>query len=275
MKATSKDSPLFPPLKRVGEKGDNLNPTQRFSNRVEDYIKYRPGYPAEIVELLKSECGLMEASIIADVGSGTGILSEMFLRKGYIVYGIEPNADMRAAGEKLLAKYDRFHSIDGHAEATNLENQTVDLVTAAQAFHWFDVQKARREFQRILKPDGCVALIWNDRETDTAPFLRAYEDLLLQYSIDYEKINHKNVDENAIGRFFNPNSFSTKTFANFQHLDFLGLKGRLLSSSYIPMEGHINYQPMMKDLQELFDPHQASGQVIIEYATRVFCGRLD
>jgi ubiquinone/menaquinone biosynthesis C-methylase UbiE len=252
----------------------DLNPTQRFSNRVENYIKFRPGYPAEIFELLKTECGLTPASVIADIGSGTGILSEMFLQNGNVVYGVEPNADMRAAGERLLAKYDKFHSVNGHAEETTLQARSVNLVTAAQAFHWFDPQKTRREFQRILKPEAWVALIWNDRETDTTPFLRAYEDLLLRYSLDYEKINHKNTDEKAIGRFFSPKSFSTGTVANVQHLDFSGLKGRLLSSSYIPAEGHAKYPPMIDDLLVLFDQYQENGQVIIEYVTRVYYGKL-
>ncbi len=251
-----------------------LNPTQRFSNRVENYIRFRPGYPAALVDLLEVECGLTNASIVADVGSGTGILAEMFLQKGYTVYGVEPNPEMRAAGERLLAKYARFHSVNGRAEATSLASHSVDLATAAQAFHWFDAAKARREFLRILKTGGSVALIWNDRETDAAPFLRAYENLLRRYSIDYQKINHRNVDENAIAKFFSPGAFSIKTFANFQHLDYTGLKGRLLSSSYIPTAGHINYQPMMKDLRQLFDKHHVDGHVTIEYTTRVYYGNL-
>jgi len=253
----------------------NLTPTQRFSNRVENYIKYRPGYPADVIDLLVAECGLTESASVADIGSGTGILTEMFLKRGYTVHGIEPNPDMRAAGERLLANYEQFHSVSGTAEITHLESQSVVLVTAAQAFHWFDPEKARREFQRILKPKGWVALIWNDRETDTTAFLRNYENLLLRYSIDYEKINHRNVDENAIGRFFNPNSFFRRTFANLQHHDFIGLKGRLLSSSYIPTEGHGQYQPLMDELHTLFDQHQVDGRVTIEYITRVHYGRLD
>jgi SAM-dependent methyltransferase len=253
---------------------ETLNPIQRFSKRVENYIQFRPAYPAAVVDLLETERGLTNAAIVADVGSGTGILTEMFLKRGYTVYGVEPNAEMRAAAERLLAKYHRFHSVNGRAEATTLASHSIDLAAAAQAFHWFDAAKTRREFQRILKAGGSVALIWNDRATDTTPFLRAYENLLLRYSIDYQKINHKNVAEDAIAQFFSPGVFSTKTFANFQHLDFAGLKGRLLSSSYIPTEDHVAYQPMMTELRDVFDKHQVGGQVIIEYTTRVYYGKL-
>ena len=156
------------------------DPTKRFSNRVENYIKFRPGYPGAIIDLSREECGLNRQSIIADIGSGTGILSELFLKNGNRVFGIEPNAPMRGAGEKILERYSNFTSINGAAEATTLSDNTVDFVVAGQAFHWFDQRCARAEFSRILKPSGWVILLWNERRIDSTPFLRAYEQMLLK-----------------------------------------------------------------------------------------------
>src|SRR5262245_47734188 len=184
--------------------------TQRFSSRVENYIKYRPGYPSGIIEALRSECGLTSGSIVADVGSGTGILTEMFLRNGNLVYGIEPNREMRDAAERLLKGYPRFHSVAAQAEETTLDDASVDFISAGQAFHWFDREKARTEFARILKPQGWVALIWNERVTTTTPFLVAYEQLLKDYSTDYEQVDHRRIDEDVIRDFFGSDQFRLK-----------------------------------------------------------------
>src|SRR5512146_1480557 len=181
-----------------------MDSKERFSSRVDAYIKYRPGYPAGVVETLRDECGLAPASIVADVGSGTGLLARILLGYGCRVYGIEPNAEMRAAGERLLEGYPLFTSLGGSAEETGLPDASVDFVTAGQAFHWFDPLRAREEFQRILKPRGWVALVWNERRLDSSPFLEAYEGLLQTYGIDYNQVNHRNVEEDpqAIPRFF-------------------------------------------------------------------------
>ena len=154
--------------------------TQRFSDRVENYIRYRPSYPAQVLETLRSECGLSASSTVADIASGTGIFSRLLLEDGNRVYGVEPNREMRQAAERLLADFRGFMSIAGTAEATTLPDQSVEFATAAQAAHWFDLPKARKEFARILKPQGWAVLIWNERCTDTTPFLREYEELLLR-----------------------------------------------------------------------------------------------
>lgn len=253
---------------------NQLSPTRRFSDRVENYIKYRPDYPEKILVPLRAECGLSEVSLIADIGSGTGILSELFLKKGNTVFGIEPNAEMRTAGEKRLAKYNRFISVNGTAEATTLANHTVDFVTAAQAFHWFDREKSRREFNRILKPNGWVVLIWNDRKTDST-FLKAYEKLLLTHSLDYEKVDHRQIDDRVISSFFGSTNFRVATFENDQHLDYSGLQGRLLSSSYVPNESHPRYTAMIENLMTIFNKHQVNGKVTIEYETKMFYGKLN
>ena len=250
------------------------NPTLRFSSRVENYVKYRPGYPTGVVDTLTKECGLNPNSVVADIGSGTGILSELFLKNGNRVFGIEPNRAMREAGEQLLGKYSDFTSVDGTAEATGLADCSVDFVTAGQAFHWFDRERARKEFARILKPNGWVALIWNERLTDTSPFLRAFEDLLQRYGTDYAAVDHRNVDTDAITAFFAPQPFTLRKFENRQVFDYDGLKGRLLSSSYTPEPGHPNHPPMLEALRALFDKHQIGGKVSFDYATLLYFGRL-
>ena len=249
--------------------------TQRFSSRVENYIKYRPGYPNEVVETLRNECGLTSDSIVADVGSGTGILTEMFLRNGNAVYGIEPNREMREAAERLLKDYPRFRSVAARAEETTLDDAGVDFVTAGQAFHWFDREKTRREFARILKSQGWIALIWNERVTITTPFLVAYEQLLKDYSIDYEQVDHRRIDDDVIRDFFGSGQFRLKQFKNVQVFDYEGVKGRLLSSSYAPENGHPNYEPMLAELEKIFQAYQDEGRVVFEYITQMYYGQLN
>ncbi|MGH7902191.1 MAG: class I SAM-dependent methyltransferase [Thermodesulfobacteriota bacterium] len=250
-------------------------PTKRFSARARYYNKYRPGYPKEIIDLLRSECGLAPSSIIADVGSGTGILSEMFLKRGNVVYSVEPNKEMREVAEELLSEYYNFRSVAGSAESTSLKDRSADLISVGHAFHWFDVNKSRVEFSRILKPGGWVALIWNERRTDTTPFLRAYEDLLLNFGTDYKQVNPANFGYGVFSAFFSKNGFQIKVLENIQTFDFEGLKGRLFSSSYVPMDGDPNYETMMDQLQHIFLEFQKDGKVIFEYDTKLYWGRLE
>jgi ubiquinone/menaquinone biosynthesis C-methylase UbiE len=249
---------------------DSLN---RFSSRVEDYIKYRPGYPREVISLLSAECGLTPGSIVADVGSGTGILSELFLQSGNTVFAIEPNGEMRAAGERLLKGCANFRSLAGQAEATTLGAKSVDFVTAGQAFHWFDQQQARREFVRVLKPQGWAVLIWNERRLDSTPFLRAYEDLVLEFGTDYQQVRHERVEKD-LPSFFAPEECKHADFENLQQFSFEGLQGRLLSSSYTPTSDSPRYRPMLERLREIFLAHQKSDTVIVEYDTKVYYGHL-
>jgi SAM-dependent methyltransferase len=249
------------------------DPTQRFSSRVENYVRYRPGYPPEVLELLRQECALTADSLVADVASGTGMLTRMFLENGNRVFGVEPNDDMRKAGEQLLAGYPRFNSVAGTAEATTLPDHSVDIVTAAQAAHWFDHEKARREFVRILRPGGWTVLVWNERRTDSSAFLRAYEAMLLAHGTDYQDVRHERTTS-AIAGFFAPSSYQERVFEMVQEFDYAALEGRLLSSSYTPQLGHPNYEPMLKELRRLFETHQVKGRVSFEYDTRVYYGRL-
>ncbi|MBL0050471.1 MAG: class I SAM-dependent methyltransferase [Bacteroidetes bacterium] len=250
------------------------NSLNRFSSRVENYVKYRPHYPVELISFLKGKKILTSKSVIADIGSGTGISSELFLKNGNVVFGVEPNMEMRKAAEKSLAVFSNFKSVDGTAEETTLENQMVDIIVAGQAFHWFDLEKCKIEFKRILNPKGTVVLIWNDRRTQSTPFLIGYENLLQTFGTDYREVDHKNIDEKVFNNFFGEGNFKSKTFENFQHYDYDSLEGRLLSSSYVPNEGHHNYQPMINALKELFIHYQHDNTVTIEYDTIVYYGKL-
>lgn len=250
------------------------DPTERFSTRVADYVKYRPGYPAAVLRLLEAECGLSPSSVVADVGSGTGILSELFLKNGNRVYGIEPNREMRAAGERLLSSYPNFVSVDGRAEATTLDDASVDFVTAGQAFHWFDPPRARVEFKRVLRGGGWVVLIWNDRRTTGTPFLEDYERLLLEYGTDYKGVSERYAEESMLAALYGPSEMLTKSFDNEQVFDFEGLRGRHMSSSFVPQPGHPDFEPMMRELDSLFRRHARDGRVLITYDTKLFYGRL-
>jgi ubiquinone/menaquinone biosynthesis C-methylase UbiE len=244
-----------------------LHPTTRFSDRVENYIRYRPAYPEEIIPFLENKTGLNKSQQIADIGSGTGLFSELFLKNGYSVTGVEPNENMRKAAENKLGHYIGFTSGNRRAEQTGLRSQSIDFVTVAQAFHWMEPESTKREFFRILKPGGFIVLAWNLQLKHT-PFLQEYESLKLRFGIDYQAI--KMVDEVAIQKFYEPLIPSTYHFPNIQMLDFDSLKGLLLSASYIPLPGHESYYSMISELVHLFVTHNQNGQVRMEYETKLY-----
>src|SRR5208282_751138 len=248
-------------------------PTARFSDRVEDYVRYRPGYPPEVLDLLRAECGLRPSHVVADIASGTGMFTRLLLENGNSVFAVEPNAEMREMGVRLLESYSRLVSIAGTAEETTLGSASVDFVTAAQAAHWFDLPRARAEFARILRPEGWCVLIWNERRAETTPFLRDYEQLLLTYGTDYKEVRHERTTA-IIHEFFAPALADERVFDLRQQFDYQGLAGRLLSSSYAPLEGHPSHAPMMRELQRIFRAHATDNVVEFEYNTRVYYGRL-
>ena len=241
----------------------------RFSNRVANYVKYRPGYPAEMLGLFRDEMGLTSESIIADIGSGTGLSTKPFLENGNTVYGVEPNEAMREAAEEYLREFSNFISRVGTAESTNLADNSIDFVIAAQAFHWFDPDNTRTEFKRILKAGGFIALIWNERQLDTNDVLRAYEQRLLKYATDYEKVRHENIDKQKLGAFFET-EYGRATFPNEQVFDFDGLRGRLLSSSYMPSEDSEAFPALEKELLELFAKHSEKDRIKLLYDTNIY-----
>jgi SAM-dependent methyltransferase len=250
------------------------DPTLRFSSRVDNYIKFRPRYPREIIETLRAECGLDSSSTIADIGSGSGGLTELFLLNGNAVFAVEPNREMREGAERQLRKYSGFHSIAGRAEATTLEDKSVDFAVVGQAFHWFDVAAARDEYLRILPPSGWAMVAWNEREYETAPFMIAYDRLLQRHSLDYARAEHKRVYDTALDGFFGADGFVTKKFSYRQVMDLAGVKGRMLSSSYTPEPGHPNHEPMVAALEDIFREHAVDGVVTLEYITWMYYGRM-
>ena len=227
-----------------------------------------------VLEMLRETCGLTPEWSVADIGSGTGISSELFLQYGNRVYGVEPNAAMRAAAEAQFADNPNFISIDGTAEATTLPEAGIDLVVAAQAFHWFDREKARGEFRRILKPDGWVALFWNERRPAARRFWKGMNNCCATMRLDYLQVNHRNIGEAELDGFFTPGWYRSSECEHLQWFDFDGIKGRLLSSSYAPEPGHPNHDPMMATLARLFADHAQDGKVSIAYNTSIYCGQL-
>ena len=247
------------------------NSTTRFSDRVENYVKYRPGYPLSIIPYLEEKTGLNKEKIIADIGSGTGLSAELFLKNGNKVYCIEPNKEMREAGEKFLEKYKYFKSVNATAEDTLLENDSMDIIVCGQAFHWFDTEKCKVEFARILKENGYVVLIWNERNVMGSELMSDYENLLRKFGTDYDKVTQQDERVNeSIKTFFGERGFNVKTIESHQDFDSEGFKGRLLSSSYVPK----NNEEMLKELKALFEKHKNEGLIRFEYHTKIYTGQL-
>jgi len=248
-----------------------VSPTERFSDRVDAYAKHRPSYPDSLLNFLKQQVPAPE--VVADVGSGTGILTELLLEAGYEVYGVEPNAPMRAAAEQRLLDYPGFHTFDGSAESTGLPDNSIGLITAAQAFHWFDRARAKNEFRRVLKANGKVALIWNERLDDASEVNRRYESVLKEMVPGYPAVaHHRMVRQEDIYEFFAPNKLGLVTFRNDQLMDRAGLIGRLLSTSYVPNTGQPGNVEIVSAVDQIFDDCQTDNLVMMVYETRVYFG---
>ena len=249
-----------------------IDNTKRFSDRVANYVKYRPGYPEEVVSFLNTATGLTSDSKIADIGSGTGKLTETFMQKGFAVEGVEPNDEMRLTAEQLFENQPLFRSVKGSAEDTTLETGQYSHVIAGQAFHWFDPILSKQEFQRILAPGGWVILIWNERDVKS-PFLSDYELFLHQHAVRYVEVVHRNIDEKILSEFYKPFSYQIKELTNYQLLDFEGILGRYQSSSYAYKEGEAQFQVAKEALKDLFEMHESNGQVKMEYLTNTYFGQ--
>ena len=249
-----------------------LGVTERFSNRADAYVRGRPSYPQAIVQQLENAGALKRGHTVVDVGVGTGLSAEPFLRSGYTVIGVEPNEAMRLAGEKQLRAYvsngGTYRSVAGTAEATTLPDGVADLIVAGQAFHWFDVPDTAIEARRVLRQGGWAALIWNDRQSTGSAFLAGYEALLRTHGIDYAKVLHRHVDDKAIAQFFAPAQAIVATFDNPRKLrreDLLALAG---SASYLPAPGDPRHAAMVTALNALFDVHAKDDAVQMMYRTR-------
>jgi ubiquinone/menaquinone biosynthesis C-methylase UbiE len=246
----------------------------RFSRIVENYIQYRPNYPQAIVEFLQTVSQLTNDATIADIGSGTGLLAKIFLQNGYGVFGVEPNPEMRRAGQHILRDYPRFISVAATAEETTLEAQSVGIITAGQAFHWFQRDKTRQEFARILKPEGWVALMWNIPR-QTTPFLVAYDQFWRKY-LD-PQVHTSEMDAQileSLRAWYAPGQLNRQTFDNPQVVDYEGLRGRVLSSSAAPTPDQPQYSAMLEELEAVFQTYQVHGKVNIEYECQMYYGQL-
>lgn len=251
-----------------------MDSKERFSSRVDAYVKYRPTYPRAAIDYLYETVGFTSQSVIADAGAGTGIFSELLLNRGSKVVALEPNAAMRNAAVARLGGDGRFQAVNGSAEVTGLADQSVDYIVCAQSFHWFDRIRTAAEFKRILRPGGKVVLIWNTRLTEGTPFREQYEQLILTYGTDYKTVSQKNILPEDLAAFFRNGDMQEARFANDQRLDFEGMIGRLTSSSYIPMPGAPNYDAMVADLRKLYDHNQVNGCVTFDYETELYWGSL-
>ena len=251
-----------------------IDPTQRFSDRVESYRLHRPGYSAAIVDLLAGECGLSSSSAIADVAAGTGLLTEIFLARGFNVIAVEPNQQMRDACATLTSQYAHLRCVKGTAEATGLSDHSIDLVTVGQAMHWFHLPRTRSEFARVLKPGGWCAILYNNRRMTGDPFHEGYEQILVDFGNDYDTVKHSHMTEDRLAAFFAPNPMRTAVFENSQELMLDALMGRVLSSSYMPQPGQPRYEEMSRAVAALFTQNEVSGFVRMEYDCVVCYGQL-
>jgi SAM-dependent methyltransferase len=239
----------------------------RFSDRVDDYIKYRPGYPEQIIEILANKIGLNQNSIIADIGSGTGISTNLFLKNGNKVFGVEPNKEMRESAELIFGANSSFISVNGTAEKTNLKERSIDLIFSAQAFHWFNANDTKKEFERILRPGGYIVIVWNVRKENDG-FQKEYESILKSIP-EYNAVTHKNITDKEMSDFFAPASMQKLVLPNYQELNLDGLKGRLKSSSYCPKEG-FEFERIMREIELLFYRFEKQAVIKFEYDTNVY-----
>ena len=250
------------------------NPTERFTGRVESYRRYRPGYPSAIVDLLRRECSLTSDSVVADIAAGTGIFTEVLLAAGFTVAAVEPNDEMRAACSGLQTSYPGLRVISGVAEATGLPEPSVDLITVAQAMHWFDLSRTRAEFARILKPGGWCAVLYNNRRLGGDAFHEGYERLLLEFGIDYSAVKQQHVGRKRLAEFFSPSPMTCAMIPNPQPLTLEVLEGRILSASYMPQPGHPCFDEMRASIRRLFEGTESDGTVTMQQDCLICWGQL-
>ena len=246
------------------------NPTGRFTGLSDLYAQYRPNYPTDAIDFIIGHCDLQAGSLVVDVGCGTGISSRLFAERAVNVIGIEPNAEMRASGQRETSPRGMPQPVyrDGTAEATGLDDGVADAVLAAQAFHWFEVQPALQEFHRILKPEGWVVLMWNERDQR--------DEVTAAYGAVIRAFPNAAGIEGSRGQAGSALLESTLfekaqrlAFINKQPLDEAGLLGRAFSASYAPKDPS-GVEKATAALREVFRRFQKDGQVTLVYETSVY-----
>jgi SAM-dependent methyltransferase len=250
------------------------NPTERFTGRVESYRRFRPGYPSAVVDVLRRACGLTSDSLIADIAAGTGRLTEIFLAASFRVTAVEPNTEMRAACDRMTQDFPRLRVTEGTAEATGLPDHSISLITVAQAMHWFDLEKTRAEFVRILQPGGWCAVLYNNRHPGGDAFHEGYERLLQEFGIDYAAVKRQHMGRRRLAAFFAPSPMESAVLPNHQSFDREALEGRILSSSYMPPPGQPRFEAMRDAIRRLFDQTQTDGHVTMQHDCFVCWGQL-
>lgn len=247
----------------------------KFNGMGKVYSKYRPSYPLNFVDYLFTDVGMSQSSIIADVGSGTGILTRQLLEKGSNVYGIEPNADMRVIAETNLNNFPGFTSVSGSAENTTIDDNSVDYITVAQAFHWFDREKFKKECQRILKPEGKVILVWNTRDNENELVIENYE-VNRKYCPNFKGFSdgmYGKTNNDDFSDFFN-GEYETKVFLNNLIFDMDGFIGRNLSASYALKSNDAQYNDYVNELKKIYEKYSNNGQLIMPNLTRSYVGNV-
>jgi len=246
---------------------------QRFSQRAENYDKFRPSYPHALLQFLHAAIPITPELMIADIAAGTGIFTEQITAWGNQVYVVEPNRSMRQMAHRRLAACGQCTFLDGTAESTGLLEDSVDLFVSAQAFHWFDLVKTRAEFERVGRNSPHVAIVWNLRNTKSA-FEMGYEDFIRTYATDYLKVSQRKMDTLEVRSFFAPSSSLYRVFGHIDWLTQEQLVGRTLSYSFLPDETSPVLPEMLAALTALFQTHQRDGKVRLSYKTRLFVGRI-
>ncbi len=254
-----------------------MQSTQRYTDRVQDYVQFRPGYPTEIIPMLVQECGLAAEHVIADIGSGNGQLSRLFLDHGNHVFGVEPNDAMRSRADDIFKTNNHFTSVNGQAEATTLDRETADFIVVGQAFHWFDITRISKEFRRILKAKDCwVVLIWNDRKTDETAFQAAYEQVLISHAPDYKGIEGSRVSPNVMRLSLGVDELARYDFEGMrQMLPLEPFLGRVRSSSYCPLPDDPQHEKLMAECKGLFKMYSQNNLINMDYTTHVFVAKIN
>ena len=250
-------------------------PSDRFTQTVQDYVKINPFYLEDVLRFLVDECQLSKHRTIAGIGTGTGFVSRLLLEYGNVVYGVEANPLMRDTMIEEFRRYPSFSGVDGTAENTSLDNKSIDIIMAGTAFHWFDLEKTKAEFKRVLKPQGWVLLIWNVRNPFKTDFLIDYENYILKHGKDFRKGNENKTDDDLIQDFFRPFEAKVKSFTNIQQFNWEGLVGKLSSTSHCLKPDDANYEEMLRELRDLYEKHQLNGLVDFEYVTNMYYGHLN